>query len=261
MGLLIARSFVFGKGEYNGSHVSGIAAFFDLDGTVVSTSTAVLYVKYLRRAPKGSTPFDRMPLSALLKTLWYQVLYNANRIDIERVAAQSVAPLAGHRERRMIELCRRWFDERVARFIRPEMPSLVSAHQTAGHEVCMLTASTPYVTVPLCERLGIEHWLASRLEVAEGVFTGDFVRPLCFGEGKIHWARRWADARGIDLARSFFYTDSITDLPMCEAVGTPVLVNPDRRLRREGLRRGWKILDLDGRGHAFSAPDLVAPSS
>lgn len=235
----------------------GTAAFFDLDGTLVSTSTALLYVRYLRRAPKGPTPFDRMPFSALARTLWYQVLYNANRIDIDRVAAQSVAPLAGHPEHRMIELCTRWFHEMVARFIRPEMPALIEAHRAAGHRVCILTASTPYVTRPLGERLGIDDWIASRLEVVEGNFTGDFVRPLCFGAGKIHWAKAWADERGVDLARSWFYTDSITDLPMCEAVGKPVLVNPDRKLRREGAKRRWPVLDLDGRS-PFKAPDLVA---
>ncbi len=235
------------------------AAFFDLDGTLTTTSTAILYVRYLRRAPPGPTPFDRMPLSALLKTLWYQVLYTANRIDIERVAAQSVAPLAGHPERRMIELCTRWFDEMVHRFIRPEMPALIEAHRAAGHRVCILTASTPYVTVPLSERLGVQEWIASRLEVVEGLFTGNLVKPLCFGAGKIHWASEWARERGVDLSRSWFYTDSITDLPMCEAVGTPVLVNPDRKLRREGKRRGWRVLDLDGRS-AFHAPDLIVPS-
>lgn len=144
----------------------------------------------------------------------------------------------------MIELCRAWFDEMVARFIRPEMPALIEEHRRAGHEICILTASTPYVTRPLSERLGIGEWIASQLEVADGAFTGDIVRPLCYGEGKIHHARVWAAPRGIDLAQSFFYTDSITDLPMCEAVGTPILVSPDRKLRREGRARGWKILDL-----------------
>ncbi len=235
-----------------------IAAFFDLDGTVVSTSTAVLYVKYLRARPKGKTPFDRMPFSALVKTLWYQVLYNANRIDIERVARESVAPLAGHAEREMIDLCRRWFGEMVERFIRPEMPALIAAHVRAGHDVCILTASTPYVTVPLCERLGIPHWLASRLEVRNGVFTGEFVAPLCYGAWKIDHAKAWAAPRGIDLARSWFYTDSITDLPMCEAVGTPVLVNPDRKLRRVGKKRGWSILDLGGKT-PFHAPEIAGP--
>ena len=233
---------------------SGVAAFFDLDGTVVSRSTAVLYVQYLRRRPKGPTPFDRMPFSALLKTLWYQVLYNANRIDIDHVVRQATEPLAGHPEARMIELCTTWFREAVARFIRPEMPPLLEAHRLAGHRICILTASTPYVAVPLCETLGIEEWIASRLEVdVEGKFTGNAVKPLCYGAGKIHWAQAWARERGVELSRSFFYTDSITDLPMLEAVGHPVLVNPDRKLRREGTRRGWPVFDLDGKA-PFTAP-------
>ena len=232
------------------------AAFFDLDGTLLSTSSARLYVQYLRRRPKGKTPFDRMPFSAIFKLAWYQILYNANRIDLERVALQSVRPLKGHPERAMIDLCRTWFEEMVASFIRPEMPALISAHRQAGHEICVLTAATPYVTRPLCERLGIGHWIASELEVVDGTFTGDVVRPLCFGRSKIELAGRWAASRGVDVKQSWFYTDSITDLPMCEAVARPILVSPDRRLRKEGQRRGWPILDLDGRS-PFTAPDLA----
>lgn len=223
-----------------------VAAFFDLDGTLLSTSSALLYVKYLRRRPKGPTPFDRMPFSALLKAFWYQVLYNANRIDVERVITMATLPLRGHPESRMVELCTQWFRDAVERCIRPEMPRLLDAHRDAGHRVCLLTASTPYVAVPLCERLGIQDWIASRLEVVDGVFTGQPVKPVCFGAGKIHWAGQWALEHGIDLSRSFFYTDSMTDLPMLEAVGRPVLVNPDRKLRREGARRGWPVYDFDG---------------
>lgn len=232
-----------------------VAAFFDLDGTLLSTSSALLYVKYLRRRPKGPTPFDRMPFSALVKALWYQVLYNANRIDVERVVAMATAPLRGHPESRMIELCTQWFRESVEAFIRPEMPGLLGAHRDAGHRICLLTASTPYVAVPLCSHLGIEDWIASRLEVTDGLFTGRPVTPVCFGAGKIHWAAQWALDHDIDLAQSFFYTDSITDLPMLEVVGHPVLVNPDRKLRREGRLRGWPVYDLDG-VRPFLAPDL-----
>jgi HAD superfamily hydrolase (TIGR01490 family) len=232
------------------------AAFFDLDGTLLSTSSAVLYMKYLRRRPKGPTPFDRISLASLLKTLWYQALYNANRIDVDRVVQLATAPLRGHPESRMIELCTQWFRESVEAFIRPEMPPLLDAHRDAGHRVCLLTASTPYVAVPLCARLGIDDWIASRLEVTgDGLFTGRPVTPVCFGVGKIHWAGQWALDHDIDLARSFFYTDSITDLPMLEVVGHPVLVNPDRKLRREGKRRGWPVYDFDGRT-PFRAPDL-----
>lgn len=237
--------------------MSTVAAFFDLDGTVTSVSTAVLYVKYLRKRPPGPTPFDRMPLVSLLKTFWYQALYEAGRIDIDRVVLEATAPLAGHPEARMIELCDAWFGASVAPTIRPEMPALIEAHRRAGHVICLLTASTPYVAVPLAAHLGFDHWIASRLEVAaDGRFTGKPVSPVCYGAGKVHWAGAWALERGIDLAQSWFYTDSITDLPMLEQVGHPVAVNPDRRLRREAVRRGWPRYDLGGRA-AFTAPDLT----
>lgn len=235
-----------------------VAAFFDLDGTVTAVSTAVLYVKYLRRRPPGPTPFDRMPLTSLLRTFWYQALYGAGRIDIDRVVLHATAPLAGHPEARLVELCDEWFRTDVAPTIRPEMPALLDAHRRAGHEICLLTASTPYVAAPLAAHLGFDHWIASRLEVDGGLFTGRPVMPVCYGAGKVHWAGAWALERGIDLSHSWFYTDSITDLPMLEQVGFPVLVNPDRRLRREGVRRQWPVYDLDGRG-PFTAPAL-APS-
>lgn len=233
------------------------AAFFDLDGTLLSASSALLYVKYLRTRPKGPTPFDRMPFSALVKTVWYQILYNANRIDIDRVIHEATNPLAGHAEARMIELCTTWFRDVVERTIRPEMPRLLEAHREAGHRICLLTASTPYVAVPTCERLGIADWIASRLEVVDGVFTGRPVKPVCFGAGKIHWAKEWAEKNGVDLSRSFFYTDSITDLPMLEAVGNPILVNPDRKLRRAGASRRWPVYDFDG-VRPFNPPRFVA---
>ena len=84
----------------------------------------------------------------------------------------------------------------------------------------------------------------------DGRFTGEAVRPVCYGAGKIYWAERFAQRHGIDLERSYFYTDSITDLPVLERVGEPRVVNPDPRLRRAAVRRGWPVmrLRLDGGG-------------
>jgi hypothetical protein len=86
--------------------------------------------------------------------------------------------------------------------------------------------------------------LVSRLVIENGRFTGDVHRPICYGAGKIHWAHRFAAEHDVDLAQSWFYTDSVTDLPMLELVGHPEIVNPDPRLRREARRRGWHVLEL-----------------
>jgi len=86
--------------------------------------------------------------------------------------------------------------------------------------------------------------------VRDGRFTGEAVRPVCYGAGKIYWAERFATAQGVDLGRSYFYTDSITDLPVLERVGEPRIVNPDPRLRRVAARRGWPVLQLGPRDEA-----------
>ena len=84
------------------------------------------------------------------------------------------------------------------------------------------------------------------MNVSDGKFDGTHQRPACYGPGKVHWAEAFAAANDVDLARSFFYTDSYTDLPMLERVGKPVVVNPDPRLLRTARRRGWPILDWAG---------------
>jgi phosphoserine phosphatase len=73
------------------------------------------------------------------------------------------------------------------------------------------------------------------------LFTGRVVEPICFEEGKIHWLRQFIDEQGIDLAKSYFYTDSITDLPLLDLVGHPVVTNPDPFLYREAVRRCWPV--------------------
>jgi putative phosphoserine phosphatase/1-acylglycerol-3-phosphate O-acyltransferase len=118
----------------------------------------------------------------------------------------------------------------------------VEEHKAQGHLVAILSSTTNYLAGPLAEDLGIEHLLVSQLVVEDGRFTGAAIHPLCYGDGKIYWARRFAEAHGVDLGASYFYTDSASDLPMLEVVGHPQVVNPDLILRREARRRGWPVL-------------------
>jgi HAD superfamily hydrolase (TIGR01490 family) len=124
----------------------------------------------------------------------------------------------------------------------PQMAALVDEHRRAGHLTVIVTSASRYLAAPLATELGIRHFLATELVVRDGVFTGEAVRPLCYGAGKVHWVRELAAREGVDLARSYFYTDSITDLPLLEAVGHPRVVHPDPPLRRLSRRRGWPVL-------------------
>jgi HAD superfamily hydrolase (TIGR01490 family) len=96
-----------------------------------------------------------------------------------------------------------------------------------GHVVAIVSGATKFVVRPLAERLGIKHYLYTRLEVEQGRFTGRVIEPVCFEEGKIYWLQQFIEEQAIDLAKSWFYTDSITDLPLLDLVGHPVVTNPD----------------------------------
>lgn len=214
-----------------------VGAFFDVDGTLIARNSGPLYMRFLRRR-------GEIRRRDALRTLYLYVRYRLNLLDIEDAIEKSSVWIRGRSECAIAEHCRVWYRETVRQYLLPEMLRRIRVHKERGHVVALLSSTTNYLADPLAEDLGIEHRLVSRLVVRDGRFTGEVQRPLCYGAGKIHWARTFAAARGIDLAASFFYTDSVTDLPMLEVVGHPQVVNPDPLLRRTARRRGWEILQL-----------------
>ncbi len=214
-----------------------VAAFFDIDGTLISKNSGPLYMKFLRRR-------GEIRRRDALRTIYLFLRYKLGLLDIEAAAASSSGWIRGRSEQAVAEHCRLWYREMVRQYLQPEMVRRVRAHRDQGHVVALLSSTTPYLATPLAEELGIEHLLVSRMVVENGRFTGEVLRPICYGAGKIHWARRFAAEHDVDLAASWFYTDSVTDLPMLEIVGHPAIVNPDPRLRREARRRGWPIMQI-----------------
>jgi HAD superfamily hydrolase (TIGR01490 family) len=213
-----------------------IAAFFDVDYTVLNASSSVLYVKYMRRHGRLG-PLD------MLRVGWYVILYRTAVIDFARVIAQVARTAAGESEPETRAFCDRWFDEVVAGHVSEDARQCIEEHRAQGHRPVLLSAATQYVNRPLAENLGLgEDFLCTQLEVDDGVLTGRLIEPACYGAGKLYWARQLAAKERIDLAASYFYSDSYSDLPMLRAVGRPVAVNPDPRLRRHAQRAGWPIL-------------------
>ncbi len=131
----------------------------------------------------------------------------------------------------------------VRGYLVPQVCTLLAEHQAAGDLVAILSSTTAYLAEPLSRDLRVEHLLVTRLETEAGRFTGRVIAPICYGEGKVIHARNFASEHGVDLDESWFYTDSITDLPVLELVGKPRVVAPDRLLRRESQRRGWPVID------------------
>jgi HAD superfamily hydrolase (TIGR01490 family) len=223
-----------------------VAALFDIDGTLIARNSAPLYMRHLRRIGAARR-------RDMVRTLYFVGRYKLGLLDIDRVLTASMHFVRGRDEAAMREDCERWYGRVIRPYVFPAMAATVEAHRRAGHVPVILTSATRYLAEPLAADLGIPHLLVTRLVVQEGRFTGETERPVCYGHGKIYWAERFAEGHDIDLDRSYFYTDSITDLPVLERVGEPRVVNPDVRLRRVAARRGWPVLNLK-LGETAAAP-------
>jgi HAD superfamily hydrolase (TIGR01490 family) len=161
---------------------------------------------------------------------------------MENLIPRLLEAAAGDEEKEMRALCDRWFVEDVMPHIVEPGVERVAQHQEKGHLVAIVSASTQYVVRPMAAYLGIDgQYVCTHLESKEGLLTGKVLPPVCYGQGKVVWAERFAAEHDVDLSSSYFYTDSISDLPLLERVGHPVAVNPDPRLRRLALQRDWPI--------------------
>jgi HAD superfamily hydrolase (TIGR01490 family) len=211
-----------------------VAAFFDMDRTLLRCNTGTRWIQYQYRIGELSS------WRALRGAVW-MARYKLAMIDLEAVAAIAAADVRGSVEREVIEQTSRWLHEEILHEVAPNALAAIDRHRREGHLIAILSTGTPYVTEPVARYLGIEHVLCTRLHVEDGRLLGTHVRPACFGPGKVHWAERFATEHGVDLDASWFYTDSYSDLPMLQRVGVRRVVNPDPRLKRHARKAGWSI--------------------
>lgn len=210
------------------------AALFDMDRTLVREHTARLYTRYQR---------DLGELSAwrYLRNSTWLLQYTLGWINAEHVAELALQDVVGRSESWMRERCAHWFKYNIEREITDAARQAVKEHQARGDLCAIVTAATRYVAEPVAAAFGIEHIVCSEIEQQDGVFTGRFIPPLAYKEGKVQRMAVFTREHQIDLSQSSFYSDSITDLPLLSTVGTPVAINPDTRLRREAEKRHWRI--------------------
>lgn len=216
--------------------MSRIGAFFDVDRTLVPINTGRLFLRDLRR--RGEISFLRA-----LRALGWMAKYHLSLIDLQVIAAQIAVQMRGKSETEFADRCKRWVEDEVLPLVTPSALRQIEHHRSEGHILAVLSSSPTFVTRPLAEMLGIEEVLSTTFEVDAGQFTGRLVGPACVGHGKIHHAESLVKRLSVDLEKSWFYTDSYTDMPMLERVGNRVVVNPDPRLRLAAKKRGWPVQD------------------
>lgn len=215
------------------------AAFFDLDKTVISKSSSLALSRPMYRA-------GMVTRSQLLKGAYAQLVYllvGADDRRMERAKEGILAITKGWDKEQVEKLARESIERVLDPFIYQEALDLIALHRALGRSVYIVSSSPEEVVRPLAERLGADGVIATRAETVDGKYTGN-LEFYCFGEQKADAVRELAEADGINLSSSYAYSDSATDLPLLEAVGLPVAVNPDRDLRRIAEQRNWQTRDF-----------------
>ncbi|MEZ5741871.1 MAG: HAD family hydrolase [Burkholderiaceae bacterium] len=174
--------------------------------------------------------------------------YKAGTLIIEEFLAFQLAPLAAHDRRQLNAWHDRFMAERILPAIRPAARDLVRRHQQAGDLCAIVTATNEFVTGPIARAFGVDHLIAIELETdAADRYTGRHRGVPSFREGKITRTNDWLAGLGHalpDFDQSWFYSDSLNDLPLLDEVSDPVATNPDPRLEALARDRQWPILKL-----------------
>jgi putative phosphoserine phosphatase/1-acylglycerol-3-phosphate O-acyltransferase len=220
-----------------------IGAFFDFDGTIISGYSATSMIREkLRRREVSAEEF--------IETINTIAQYSLGNVGFSGLMTAAAKFMKGVTEQSYIEFGEELYERHIARKVYPESRALVAAHLAKGHTVAIISSATPYQIEPAARDLDIDHILCSHYEIENGEFTGNIIRPLCFGEGKVWAAEQLSEEYGVDLEQSFFYSDSQDDIELLERVGKPRPLNPNKKLTEIAQERGWPVESYNSRGQA-----------
>jgi putative phosphoserine phosphatase/1-acylglycerol-3-phosphate O-acyltransferase len=214
------------------------AAFFDMDHTITWENSGLSSVRFARKQ-------GLIPRLHLLKGIINIFLYRLSLINIESWYEKNVENLTGWPVENMEHFSSLWFDAMIKNAIYKEAVEHIQEHRDKGHRVVIITNAPPFFVQPVADALDISDIICTQVAVKDGIFTGKLIKPLCYGEGKRHYAQAWAQQNNIDLKESYFYTDSYFDLALMKIVGKPIAANPDIKLKKAALKNGWPILFFD----------------
>jgi HAD superfamily hydrolase (TIGR01490 family) len=231
------------------------AAFFDLDRTLIAGSSGQPWATAARRAGL----INRRQLAGWAIDGVRFRLRGSTDAATEKVLTEIKQLLTGVPERQIARLAPEVLAGVLPR-IYPEMLEEVYNHQDAGRPTFIVSAAGDEIVQLIARVLYMEGGIGTAYAVdAEGRFTGELGGPFMYGKGKVEAMRRFAEEHDIDLAQSWAYSDSVSDLPMLRAVGNPVVVNPDEELTRIARDENWRVMRFEklGRRLAFAAFTVV----
>jgi HAD superfamily hydrolase (TIGR01490 family) len=239
---------------YNGWRSMNKAAFYDLDGTLLSCNLVTMYAYYARndRSPlKSVYQFSKVLLSVPL--LFGLDLYSRSLFNVFSFRAYR----GMHRDR-LIGLADDLFEVTLKPSIFPQAQALIDTTRGLGYRNVLVTGTLDFTIRPIALHFGIDEVICNRLEFKRHAATGRVLPPLLAESEKARSIREYAFREGIDLTQSCAFSDSSADVPMLSEVGHPVATNPTRRLRRIAIERRWPILELRESSAMF--PPFLRPA-
>ena len=220
-------------------------ALFDLDHTLLPCDSDYEWGQFLARIGVVDSEYY-----ARQNERFYQD-YKDGKLDINEFLRFALKPLSEHSRAQLKEWHDAFMKEVINGQLRQQAMDLVKRHQDAGDLCCVITATNSFVTDPIVKSFGIEHLIATEPATVDNHpfanYTGEVKGIPNFREGKIQNLHDWLASQDLSLATlpySYFYSDSMNDLPLLEKVSHPVATNPDDRLRNEAKQRNWPILEL-----------------
>ena len=216
------------------------AAFFDVDNTVMQGASIFHLARGLWRRDFFTT---RDIVGAAWKQAYFRIAGVENPEHVAESKASALSFIKGHTVAELEELGEEIFDEAMAHRIWPGTRALAQLHLDQGQRVWLVTAAPIEIAQIIARRLGLTGALGTVAEHVDGVYTGNLVGDMLHGPAKEVAIRELAASHGLDLSKCYAYSDSANDLPMLGAVGHPVAINPDSRLREHARAQNWEIRD------------------
>jgi putative phosphoserine phosphatase / 1-acylglycerol-3-phosphate O-acyltransferase len=216
------------------------AAIFDLDRTLIASSSAPVFQRHLAEAGVGNVP--EIPLADAFLRFYEQfgeswVMMQPAKLGARTAKGWSIAKVADGATQAAAEI--------ADTMLQPFAPAVIDEHREAGRLLVLATTSPEPWVAPLAERLGFDAVVATKWRAADGSYTGELDGPFVWGRAKADAISDWAAANNVALGRSYAYSDSYFDAPLLASVGNPVAVNPDVRLQAVAALRGWPVRHLD----------------
>ena len=213
-------------------------AIFDLDNTLIAGDSDHSWGEFLVSQGKVDGDYYRV-----MNDQFYAD-YKAGQLDIFAYLEFSLEPLTRISADDRQHLHQQFMQDVINPMMLSKAQDLIEKHRQCADRLLVITATTNFIAQPICHALGLKEIIATEPEIIDGVFTGKVVGTPSFSQGKVERLQQWLKDNKETLDGSYFYSDSINDLPLLMQVTHPVAVDPDTKLREQALRLGWEIISL-----------------